>query len=353
MTRHPRKGATGILFAVLLIPLILAIGVAVDFARVYLDSRTLQGAVDSAALAGATAYTDGDMDQKATGVAAGYFARGTTALPSNRNVSAPDIVTSASASCSAGGAYAVTVSASATVPTTFMALVVQSVPISATATAKNPMAVFTFDVSGDSFNPIAGDWDTVYWYRVPSNGDAPDLSDLQVIATNGPEGDPMPLPSAPITVCTTNSERIGFALSDSPAAHNSADISTNQYGGSAGTTYYDYSQYYPPSVKAYDNVSVNCSLQIVEIPPGGSAPPPTTGQCFDDSHKPYASVASTGVVNCAALNGTALQVYWNDMGDGSALNSAGVQYMDDLNYTDVQFSFQCETGPASGVYLAR
>jgi Flp pilus assembly protein TadG len=352
MTRHPRKGATGILFAVLLIPLILAIGVAVDFARVYLDSRTLQGAADSAALAGASAYTDGDMDQKATGVAASYFARGVTALPSNRNVSTPGIVTSASASCSAGGAYAVTVSASATVPTTFMALVVQSVPISVTATAKNPMAVLTFDVSGEIFNPIAGDWDTVYWYRVPSNGDEPDPSDLQVIATNGPQNDPAPAPTAPITVCTTNSERIGFALSDSPAAHNDQDIHNNQYGGSIGNTYYGYSQFYPPSPKEY-NMTVNCSLQIVEIPPGGSPPDPTTGQCFDDSHKPYASVASTGVVNCAALNGTALQVYWNDMGDGSDLNSDHKQYKDDLNYTDVQFSFQCETGSASGVYLAR
>jgi Flp pilus assembly protein TadG len=353
MTRHPRKGATGVLFALLLIPLLLTVGAAVDFGRVYLDYRTLQNAVDASALAGASAYTDPDMEQAAVGVAQNYFSRTAAAMPQNLNLSAPNIAASATASCAPGGTYSVSVSASATVPMTLMSMFTPSVPISATATARNPMVVFTFNVAGVNFNPIAGDWDTVYWYKVPSDGSLPALSDLQLIASNGPQSDPLPTPAGPITVCTSNSEQFGFALSDSPAAHNNADSHTNQYGGTFGNTYYYYSQLYPPSLAAYPNQPTDCALQIVQIPSGGSPPPPVTGQCFDAADKPYTSLASDGVVSCAALDGTALEVYWNDMGDGSTLNSAGQQFEDDLNYTDVDFAFQCAMGAATQVYLAQ
>ena len=63
-------GNTAILFALAVVPIFLAVGASVDFARYYATQTQLQAALDAGALAGAAMLTGTDGERKATALAA-------------------------------------------------------------------------------------------------------------------------------------------------------------------------------------------------------------------------------------------------------------------------------------------
>nr|WP_322059250.1 pilus assembly protein TadG-related protein [Paraburkholderia sp. J63] len=168
--RARQRGVSSIMLLVLLIPLLLAVGVAVDFARMVQFRSDLQNAVDEAALAGAAAFLDSTQSAQAVTVATNYFNR--AILPVSLSVSAPTVTTNASGTINPvlGNAQAltVTVSATANVQTTLMALVAPAMAtISAKATAANPVVSANLKFPTQTYS--ACDGNTVYLYQVPQN----------------------------------------------------------------------------------------------------------------------------------------------------------------------------------------
>ena len=162
--------------------LIYSVGVAVDYMRAVQFRTTLQSTVDSAALAGAAAYTS-----CATGTANGGLVNAqniasnifnATALPwhiGSISVAATGSTTGSSP-CNAGTgnptAYQMTVTASnVPVPTTFLSLIQPSMAISATATASNPVVTVTSNAAG--WGSSAYDANLIYIYPIPSDGSLP------------------------------------------------------------------------------------------------------------------------------------------------------------------------------------
>lgn len=59
--RHDIRGTTAVLFALMLVPLLMVIGFAVDYSRQVTAERHLQASIDAAALAGARALEDASL----------------------------------------------------------------------------------------------------------------------------------------------------------------------------------------------------------------------------------------------------------------------------------------------------
>lgn len=89
--RHRERGGTAITFALLLIPMMLVVGLATDFARMLEFKSALQATVDEAALAGAAVFTDSAHEAMAARVATEYF--DSAALPPRLSLSAPTVTT--------------------------------------------------------------------------------------------------------------------------------------------------------------------------------------------------------------------------------------------------------------------
>lgn len=70
------SGAVGIVFALVLIPLVLMIGLAIDFGRAYNTRSRLQECADAAALAGARHYASSKQLPEAKAIAADLLQRG-------------------------------------------------------------------------------------------------------------------------------------------------------------------------------------------------------------------------------------------------------------------------------------
>lgn len=159
-------GAIAMSYALLFIPLIVAIGCAVDYARMVQYRSSLQAAVDEAALAGAAAFTDPGQQDQAIAVATNYFNR--AILPSRIALTPPTVTADANGTTNAGAAaHTVTVSATATVATTIMSLFTPWGNISAAATAGDPVVTPQMVIS--HVNWWACDGNTVYLYQVPKN----------------------------------------------------------------------------------------------------------------------------------------------------------------------------------------
>ncbi len=118
--------------AVGLLMLATATAVGVDFARSSNFKSALQGAVDSAAIAGASVYVNNGYATEATNAATAYMSNAIPNLPKHNGVITPVITVSSSAP------WTVTVTAQSSINTSFGALLETSVPISATATAHGP-----------------------------------------------------------------------------------------------------------------------------------------------------------------------------------------------------------------------
>lgn len=128
LTRDTRAGVA-VLLAVSLLALATATGVALDFARGLNFKTGLQGAIDSAALAGATEYLNTGSATQAATVARNYVNTAIAALPPNNGVST-NVATAIS-----GSNYNVTVTASGSINTSFVGVLEPRLPVSVTATA--------------------------------------------------------------------------------------------------------------------------------------------------------------------------------------------------------------------------
>lgn len=351
-----RRGSVALLFALLLMPTLLAIGVAVDFGRVYVATKTLQGIVDSAALAGAVVFSDATHEAQAISVASSYFSTGIASMPSNVQVSGPTISTTTASNCAEDSAERITVAATASVTTTLMGMVVPSMDVAVSATAANPQVEIFLDVVNFDFNAVAGDLNTLYWFKVPDDSSAPATSDLNYIISNITTSSP-----TTITACISSTQEIGFSMSVSPAGKYHY-YNVNTYGGKYGNTYYYHSTLFPPTKNAYPSWPYDGSLQIVDVNTDGSYPSPTTSTFspagtygygyFPANAEPLADVASSGSVSCSRLDGGKIHLYWNDMGPSDDPETNPSAY-DDYNYTDGEITFSCTSGTVKSVYLER
>ncbi|HEX4111256.1 MAG TPA: pilus assembly protein TadG-related protein [Stellaceae bacterium] len=137
------RGNIGVCFALLLVPILMICGAAVDYSRLEQFKTQLQSTVDSAALAGAAAYTNTDENGNAITVATNYVTSNASQLPGYIGTIAPSVsATQVTSGSNAGNT--VTVQATATVGTTFMRMIVPSLPVSASASAVNPTARVCF-----------------------------------------------------------------------------------------------------------------------------------------------------------------------------------------------------------------
>ncbi len=166
-----RRGSVAIVFAAAVVPLLIAVGAGVDFARLSAGRSALQRAVDNAALSGAAAYevyTENDAFRSlATTVATSAFCNAVTTLPAGFSLGSgqtcggsgtpavsgtiggfrPGTRGSVSGSgCSSTNTvvagvtcgFIVTVTATGTMGTIFPFLPGPTIPVTVTASAANP-----------------------------------------------------------------------------------------------------------------------------------------------------------------------------------------------------------------------
>ncbi len=318
------RGAVAAMFAIMLVPLVAAIGAGVDFTRASEVQAALQTAADAAALAGASAFDTTTCPAAATTAATAYMTQAIGALPPGATASFA-VTTGTLTSGKQTTAYTVAVTATAKVSTTFMRLFMASVPAAVSATAANPIVTATIQLG--SFNSSAADKNSIAWYAVPCDNSVPPNSALTTIFSNvGPP------PSGAINLAITSTQKIGFALINVTGGQ--FNYGNNQYGGTPGSIHYFYSHLNPPSQVAYPSVTQNCSLQVFAVTTGQTPPAPTQGICFT---APFADAAP----NCAGITGQTLTFDWNDMGGNP----------DDKDYNDAVYSFSCST-PAGAPSVA-
>lgn len=347
-----------------MVPSIIAVGAAIDYGRAYMAATTAQGIVDSAAMAGATVFTDSSKSSLAQTTATTFFNTSKATLPNNVTVTNP-VVTAVegSSDCSTIPANTVTVSTTTTVGTTLLSALIKNVSFTVTATGAYPLAKVSMQLTNFDFDATASDGSAIYWYKVPSDGSDPSPTILTKLVDNTTKSNP----GAVLNACVGTTQKIGFALQDTPGLKDVYYI-TNTYGGSNGHSYYYYSSMWPPTALAYPTLKVDTALQIVSINPDGTYPDPTvstykpsatdfvfpgtfldpqpySGQpqvppsfydganfqcptgpdptadgapmygCFDSAHKPYTPIAQDGTVTCADLQSQGgIHLYWNDMG---------------------------------------
>jgi Flp pilus assembly protein TadG len=347
-----QRGAVIVMFGLALTVVVMSVGVGIDFMRATNFKTSLQGAVDSAALAGASVYVSDDTASDAQTAATNYMTAATPRLPTNNGVTVATPSTSKQTVSGSVTAYVVTVSATAQVPTSFMSLFVSSIPVSATATAKDKIVTAGIDFNG--WTSDAGDGNYIYWYKVPKDGSTPtynqaniDNGTFNLLFTNMPNP-----PSVTTSFSIPAAQKIGFAFVNNTAANAPGWSYTNQYGGcssdrtcSAGHQHVFYSQLANPNGTAYTDstkynggVIKNCSLQANAYT--GTAPtgPPSTGSCTTVP----ATVDPLFAPSCSSLNGQSIHYAWNDLGST----------VDDMDYNDGQYNFSCSGGVGNpGVVL--
>lgn len=131
------RGNIGVSFALLLGPMLMVTGAAVDYARMEQFKTQLQSTVDSAALAGVAVYTSSSASTNAKTVATNYVTANVKQLPGHIGSITPT-VTASQVSTGSNPGNTVAVSATVTMATTLLRLIGQSVNISASASAVNP-----------------------------------------------------------------------------------------------------------------------------------------------------------------------------------------------------------------------
>ena len=135
LLRGDTSGNVALLFCLIVVPLTLTAGSGIDYARATAIRSTLQSAVDSAALAGASAYTSASASAPARTMGSNYLTLGTNPLLSSVTLGTPTVVSGTQTSSGITTGYTITATISASVPTTLMALFTPSMTVNATATA--------------------------------------------------------------------------------------------------------------------------------------------------------------------------------------------------------------------------
>lgn len=392
--RRSQRGNVLIMSALMSTVLVYAVGVAVDYMDAVNFRSTLQSTVDTAALAGATAYTTctttgSGSEATAQTVATNVF--NATALPWHNGSITPIVTgsttatTAGSSVCSGGSgnpsAYQMTVSASGTVPTTFMAVVMPSMSVSATATATNPVVNATAN-AGDWFSS-AWDGNYIYWYPIPSDGSIPTFNAANMLDANGDLNATdgifhflftnMPLEmsggtaiTSSQTVSVATSQKIGFILHNvtggrlpygsgqyngqaqgssrtyySQLPNPDASVTTSDGSNNGGFTsgfYNSNSPHYPLLTCTNNGASYpcgnaqNCSLEVVTTTVdnlnNNVVPTQVQNKCYGNTQVPL-----TGE-SCQQLGSQAVYYQWNDMGGG----------YDDMDYNDSEYGFYCNSG---------
>jgi hypothetical protein len=117
--------------AISLLALGAATGVGVDFARGLNFKSALQGAVDAAAISGASVYLNAGYSTQATNAATHYMTNAIANLPTNNGVTS-NVVLSQSAP------WTVTITARTSINSTFNGFFENTIPVAVTATANGP-----------------------------------------------------------------------------------------------------------------------------------------------------------------------------------------------------------------------
>jgi len=322
-----RRGAVALMYGLALVPLLLGVGSGVDIARGLQVKQVLQGAVDAAALAGASAYANGDSSGAASTVASNYFSLNGLPLPDQSPNPTTTVSTSVQSTNGTVSGYTVTVTATTQMPTTFMNLLISSVPVTASATAVNPVSTVTLDGSGilDNFKSSACDLNSIYYYLTSDNNTIPNpnsFSSTQMVGTNGTTNNP------PVSFQISATQKIGFALKN--VTGGICNYGNTQYGSTPGTTNWFFTTAWPPSNNPYNSatlqaVTTNNSFYTTTTSlPNTVLTPPVGGGGFT-------TPPSYPTVTCQQVGSQYINFYWNDMG-GNA---------DDLDYNDMEYSLNC------------
>jgi Flp pilus assembly protein TadG len=379
--RRSRPGNILIMAALMAMVLTASVGIAVDYYRMVHFKNTLQGAVDAAAIAGAAVYVGpGNNAQGVAYATAGQNIALTYLNSAHLPSHVGSVIATATPSSSSAG-YFMSVTAQATVPTTFLAIWTSSVSIAATATAEN--AIVNVQINAGGWNANAYDQNTVFYYLFdPSNNTLPNQSDMHPMFSNAPGYNN---PSV-INLQMSASQHLAFAFQNITGGNTA--YGGNGYGGAQGSTHWFYSHYprYPdtshghnyttPNSAAYPNTVANaghngetyrppsnCSLEITigsSSMNSATAIPPNlpqngfdavhTNTCNDSTSNPnYANTQSYSAPTCADLNSVTTttnqgvttthwnykyaQFNWNDMGGGT----------DDYDYNDGVYYMSCPT----------
>jgi len=327
-----RRGAIALTFALGLVPMLLGVGTGVDIVRGVQVKRVLQAAVDSAALAGASAYANGDSSSAASTVASNYFSLNGLPLPGGAPSPTTTVSTSEQSSNGVVSGYTVTVAATTQMPTTFMSLLISSVAVTTSATAVNPVSQVTVDGSGilDNFKSSACDLNTIFYYLTSDDNTIPNpntFTSAQQIGTNGTTNNPS------VSFNITATQKIGFALKN--VTGGICNYGNSQYGSTPGTTNWYFTTAWPPSNNPYNSATLqavpnNRSFYTTTTStPNTVLTPPVGGGGFS-------TPPTYPTITCQQIGTQYVNYYWNDMGGNS----------DDLDYNDMEYSLNCT--PAGG-----
>jgi len=369
-----RRGSIALIFGLMLIPLVLAAGVGIDYARAVQFKAQLQAATDDAALAGASAYVASGTAGQALGTTAAtnYMNKAIAALPANNGVSFT-VTPGTTSSSGSVTAFQMTVTATATFPTTLMAIYKPTLTITTTATANNPIVNASFNTGG--FVSYACDTNEVYWYIVPQGGGVPPASAMNLLWSNNSAS-----PPSTATFQVAASQQIGFAIENitgaRPASLGGCNYGNNGYGAHPGDAQWLYSSLQPPTMD-YTTApggastgshatgfptSQDCSLIVEEgttshgstsfaSPPQGNCYSSngrnenynstnyqgtmTGDTCCNTTTQTMATQMTNAAPSCSQLAGNTYQYDWNDNGGN----------FDTYNYgNDMQYSFSCSGG---------
>lgn len=346
--RTGRRGTVAVLAAIMLVPLLLATGAAVDFSRVEIVKRSLQSVVDGAALAGASTLAQSTDTTNAVNVATDYFNKGAASL------NAVAIV--GSATVSVPNSVTVTVSTTASLSYGFTSLFGGTLSIPVTATAEGP--AYTLQVTNTGgFSSSAYDSDSVYFYTVAASGALPTTtSSMTLLFTNDPAVDSNYVADnhAPKAISIGANDSVGFALVNKTGGITS--YSPNGYGARQGTMHYFYSSMISPSSGAYPSQGTfytgtattgyfgisGCNKKAIITTLASH----TTASCYphpcatlsnkvvlennllvDGACSTYAAAVRT----CLQLQQNPVSYTWNDMGGGT----------DDYDYNDANYTVSC------------
>jgi Flp pilus assembly protein TadG len=373
------RGNIAMMFGLMLVPLTIAAGLGIDYEQGQNFKNALQGAADSAALAGASVYTSQTSYSTATTVAQNYMNNAEKTLPPHTSVSYTVTPATLTANGSTSG-YTVAVTATATVQTSFMAIMgINTTTISVSATAEDPVVNGNFNLGG--FVSYACDLNQLYYYIVPSGGGVPAKSAMNLLWSNNNAS-----PPASVSFSVTAGQQIGFALENTTGARSTSlggcNYGDNMYGSHPGDTQYFYSSLQPPSLDynkapgggstgthgVYETTQ-DCSLvteQGVTVAGKTTYPAAPQNSCYTtsgsgentDSYNGSGSltgicsgcgssgtttmktVMNNAAPSCGQLNGNSVQYNWNDMGAP----------IDSYNYgNDMQYNFSCTGSGGAGV----
>ena len=282
-----RRGAIAVVFAVMLVPFIIGVGVAVDYARMLQYQTRLQDVVDAAALAGAAVFDQQTDAADAKQVATNYFYSefAGNMPPGGTLVGTPTVTSSATGTINpalgTSTAYTVQVSAKTTIAPTFLSILnLQVLNVSATGTAGNP--TFKINLSFSNLRSSACDGNTAYVYLVPKNAQhewdyssVPSFSVASTTGGNTTQGNyyeignnyGQALPAGQIVPTVTATQPLGIMLQNVTNANNCGGVTgANSYGAPGGGVQTMYSSLLangaPNGEAPTDNTNYNYTLKL-------------------------------------------------------------------------------------------